>query len=622
MSTANSAETSSNNTYSFQTEIKQLLNLMIHSLYSQKEIFLRELISNASDAIDKRRFAALTDAALLPDEEEMRIRIQADKEAGTLTISDTGIGMSEQEVIDNIGTIARSGTKKFIEAIQDSDGDDAQTNLIGQFGVGFYSVFMVAGSVVLETRRAGEETATRWTSDGQGEFTIETIDQDDIGTSIVLTLKEDEKEYLEAFRVDHVIKKYSDHISLPIETLDEEGEWQTANTGTALWARTKNEIEEEEYNNFYQSLSFDSEAPLATLHHKVEGNLEYTSLLFLPKKAPFDLYQRDHRHGLKLYVRRIFIMDDAEQLLPTYLRFVRGVVDSADLPLNVSREILQNNKDIDKIKARLVKRVLDELTRMSKDDQEQYQAFWAEFGQVIKEGMVEDFANKDTLIELLRFASTNTDSTEQSVSLQEYVSRIPDDQEAIYYITAETFAAAQGSPHLEVFRKKGIEVLLLTDPVDEWLVGSLSEYQEKPLKSVSRGDLALDQDEEQSKQQEEDFAQVIESLQQQLESEVKSVRLTNRLTESPACLVADENDPGANMERIMKAMGQNMPGAKPILEINPDHAIVKALDADSEQFADWAKVLFEQAALSEGAPLQDPADYVKRINKLLSNALQ
>ncbi len=621
-------------THQFETEITQLLDLMIHSLYSKKEIFLRELISNSSDAIDKRRFEALTDASLLPDESEMRVQISLDKDNNTITIADTGLGMSKDEVIENIGTIARSGTKKFMQALEsakESNNDDV--NLIGQFGVGFYSVFMVADEVTLTTRKAGEESATRWISAGKGEYSLEDYDKPEIGTTITLKLKEGESEYADEFRVESIIKKYSDHISLPVElektiTVEsdddkeeatESKEWQAVNTGVAIWARSKNEIEEEEYNNFYQSLTYDQEAPISTLHHKVEGNLEYTSLLFIPKKAPFDLYQQNAKRGLQLYVKRVFIMDDAENLLPNYLRFVKGVIDAQDLPLNVSREILQTNKDIEKIKGRIIKRVIDELTRMGKEDAEQYQGFWSEFGQVIKEGVVEDFANKEKLLPLLRFASTHNEDDKQNVSFADYVERMNDDQEAIYYITAQNYAAAKGSPHLEVFKKKGIEVLLLSDPVDEWLANSVNEFDGKSLKSVSKGGIELDEEEKQAQeQQEQEFSDVIAAVKESLKDRIKDVRLTNRLTDSPACLVADENDPGANLERIMKAMGQDMPSSKPILELNPEHAIVKKLEKDADDLSDWAMVLFDQAALAEGAQLQNPADYVKRINKLLA----
>lgn len=618
-------------THAFQTEISQLLDLMINSLYSQKEIFLRELISNSSDAIDKRRFEALTNASLLNDEEELAVAITTNKDDNTLTISDNGIGMNHDEVIDNIGTIARSGTKKFMQAIDESKKEGDDVSLIGQFGVGFYSVFMVADSVSLVTRRAGSEQGTRWESDGKGEFTIADADDAPVGTSITLHLREEESEYMDDFRLKHIINKYSEHISLPIKMLgsvplDDEGkpqegaeaEFETVNKGTALWARSKSEITEEEYQNFYQSISYDMEPPLSTLHHKVEGNLEYTSLLFIPKKAPFDLWNRDNKKGIKLYVRRIFIMDDAEHLMPNYLRFVKGVIDSQDLPLNVSREILQSDRDIQKIKGRAVKRVLDELKRLAKDEPETFQEFWNEFGQVVKEGIVEDESNKGNITPLLRFASTHNNSEDQSTSLDEYVERMSDEQDAIYYITAENHKAATGSPHLEMFSKKNIEVLLLTDPVDEWLVNSLMEHNEKPLKSVTKGDLELSEDEKKEQEEQKlELSSVTEKLQEALTGSIKEVRLTNRLTESPACLVADETDPGANLERIMKAMGQDAPTSMPILEINPDHAIIKQLNADSNDFADWAQVLFDQAALSEGAQIKDPANYVKLVNKLL-----
>jgi len=604
---------------------------MINSLYSQKEIFLRELISNSSDAIDKRRFEALTDASLLNDEEELSVVITTDKDKRTLTISDNGIGMNHDEMIDNIGTIARSGTKKFMQAIEASKNDGDNVNLIGQFGVGFYSVFMVADKVTVLSCRAGDEKGVIWESDGKGEFTIGETDKATAGTSITLHLREDESEYLDDFRLKHIINKYSEHISLPIKMLgsvplDEEGkpqedveaELETVNTGTALWARPKSEITDEEYQNFYQGLSYDMEPPLSTLHHKVEGNMEYTSLLFIPKKAPFDLWNRENKKGIKLYVRRVFIMDDAEHLMPNYLRFVKGVIDSQDLPLNVSREILQSDRDVKKIKGRAVKRVLDELKRLAKDDNDAYQGFWSEFGQVIKEGMVEDTGNSDNITPLLRFASTHSGNDEQTVSLDQYVERMGEDQESIYYITAESYQAAKGSPHLEMFTKKGIEVLYLTDPVDEWLVNSLTEHNEKPLKSVAKGDLALS--DEEKKEQEEakvELSSVTEKLTEVLNDLVKEVRLTNRLTESPACLVADENDAGANLERIMKAMGQDAPTSKPILELNPDHPIIKQLNVESDAFEDWAQVLFDQAALSEGAQIKDPANYVKLVNKLL-----
>ena len=490
---------------------------------------------------------------------------------------------------------------------------------------------MVADKVTLITRKAGTDNAVEWESDGKGEFTITESQRDSAGTTITLHLREDATEYVDDFRVKHIINKYSEHISLPIKMLgsvplDEEGkpqegvepEFETVNTGTALWARAKSEISDEEYQNFYQSLSYDMQPPLSTLHHKVEGNLEYTSLLFIPKKAPFDLWNKEKRKGIKLYVRRIFIMDEAEHLMPNYLRFVNGVIDSADLPLNVSREILQSDRDIQKIKARAVKRVLDELKRIAKDEPETYQEFWSEFGQVIKEGIIEDAANKESIVNLLRFASTNDQSDTQSVSLDQYIERMQEDQDAIYYITGENYKSVIGSPHLEVFNKKGIEVLLLTDPVDEWLVDGLSVHNEKPLKSVTKGDLELSDDEKkEQEEQKQELSSVTDKLKEALDESVKEVRLTNRLTESPACLVADESDPGANLERIMKAMGQDAPTSKPILEINPDHALIKQLDVDSAQFGDWAQVLFDQAALSEGAQIKDPANYVKLVNRLL-----
>ncbi|GAA6138574.1 molecular chaperone HtpG [Arenicella sp. 4NH20-0111] len=622
---------SNTQTHVFQTEISQLLDLMINSLYSQKEIFLRELISNSSDAIDKRRFEALTDATLLSDDEELAVTITTDKEANTITISDNGIGMGHDEIIENIGTIARSGTKKFMQALKSESDSNGDVSLIGQFGVGFYSVFMVADKVTLITRRAGAEQAYQWESDGKGEFTIADTQREDAGTSITLHLRDEESEYLEDFRLKHIINKYSEHISLPIKMLGsaplddegnpkegEEAEFETVNKGTALWARPKSEVSDEEYQSFYQSLSYDMEPPLSTLHHKVEGNLEYTSLLFIPKKAPYDLWNREDKKGIKLYVRRIFITDDAENLMPNYLRFIKGVIDSSDLPLNVSREILQSDRDIKKIKGRAVKRVLDELKRIAKDEPNTYQEFWKEFGQVIKEGVVEDMANKDNITPLLRFASTESD--EQTVSLEEYAGRMKEDQDAIYYITAESHKAAKGSPHLEMFAKKGIEVLLMSDPVDEWLANSLPEFNEKPLKSVTKGDLELSDDEKkEQEEQKEALSSITEKLKEALKDSVKDVRLTNRLTESPACLVADENDPGANLERIMKAMGQDAPSSMPILEINPDHALIKQLDQNNEHFNDWALVLFDQAALSEGAQLKDPASYVKLVNKLLVN---
>jgi molecular chaperone HtpG len=605
-------------THNFETEIDQLMDLMVHSLYSQKEIFLRELISNSSDAIDKLRFQAVTDETLL-GEDELAISIDIDKEARTLTLSDNGIGMNREEVVENIGTIARSGTKKFVEAL--SGDEKADSNLIGQFGVGFYSVFMVADEVTLVSRKAGDDDAagTQWKSSGKGAYTLEDAPRERAGTSITLHLRKDEDEFLEDYRLRSIISKYSDHIDLPIKMKAEE-EYETVNSATALWARAKNEISKEEYENFYQSLSYDTETPFSTLHHKVEGNLEYTSLLFIPSKAPFDLWNREQSRGLKLYVRRVFILDDAEQLLPSYLRFVRGIVDCNGLPLNVSREVLQHNRDIEKIKAGIVKRVLTEIKRLAKDEPETFTAFWKEFGTVLKEGVVEDMANREAIAEILRYATTHDDVEGESSSLDDYISRMPEDQTTIYYVSADTPAAAAGSPHLEIFKKKGIEVLLMGHPIDEWVVSNLTEYKEKTLQSVAKGELdnLKDEEDSESKDQEKELKPVLKKLGKVLEDKVKEVRFTNRLTDSPACLVADENDMGANLERILKAAGQDAPTSKPILEINPGHELIKNLNPRKKDFEDWAQVLFDQAALSEGAPIADPAGYVKRVNRLLS----
>ena len=628
--------------FEFQTEVQQLLQLMIHSLYTHKEIFLRELISNSSDACDRLRFASLTDAKLLEDDGELDIKINFDKDKKTIiSCTDNGIGMNRDEVIENIGTIARSGTKEFVQALSGEQAKDA--NLIGQFGVGFYSVFMVSDRVTVTTRRAGVDPSEgiRWESEGDGSYTLETVSRDTRGTEIELHLREEESEFLENYRLRSIISKYSDHISLPILLLKYEAEeddkdkkekadsdkkkveWETVNKGSALWSRPRNEISEEEYNTFYGTLSYDSDPPLRVLHNRVEGNLEYITLFYIPKKAPFDLWDKERRHGVKLYVRRIFIMDDSKYLMPAYLRFVRGVVDSADLPLNVSREFLQHNKEIDKIRAGSVKKILSEITKMAEKDQDDYTAFWKEFGQVLKEGIVEDFDNRKTIAALLRFCTTKDDSEEQTVSLDDYIKRMPIKQKGIYYITAENYAAAKDSPHLEVFRKQDIEVLLLSDPIDEWLVTHLTEYEDKQLKSVAKGDLDLDDIEDdtskkEKKEKDKEFKDVVSKFKDILEAKVKDVRLTHRLTDSPACLVADETDMGGNLERIMKAVGQDAPTSKPILELNPDHPLVKGLSTESSEIEDWAHVLFDQAALSEGAPLKEPAIYVRRINKLLS----
>ena len=623
------SENAAAKTHSFQTEVKQLLHLMIHSLYSNKEVFLRELISNGSDACDRLRFAALTDEGLMEAGETLRLRVTFDKKEKTITVSDNGVGMSHDEVVQNIGTIARSGTRQFLDALSGDTANDA--NLIGQFGVGFYSVFLVAEKVELTTRRAGDPASAgvRWSSDGGGEYLIETVELADRGTTITLHLRDEDKEFVEDFRIRGIVSKYSDHISLPIEMHpqgeDTKEEWEAINSGSALWSRPKNEITAEEYERFYTTLSYDSEAPLATLHNRVEGTLEYTSLFFIPKKAPFDLWDREQRHGINLYVRRIFIMDDAKYLMPSFLRFVRGVVDASDLPLNVSREFLQNNKDIDRIRAASVKKVLSELTRLAAKEPEAYAAFWKEFGKVLKEGMVEDHDNRTVLSDLLRFSSTRSKDLEQTQSLAGYFKRMPMKQKAIYYITADSHNAASTSPHLEIFRKNDVEVLLLSDPVDEWLVSSLNEYKDKPLKSVAKGALDLDdfaspEDKKASEQKEKDLSELTEKMQSVLEGKVKSVRVSLRLTDSPACLVADEADLGGNLERILAAMGQNAPDAKPIMEINPDHPLIRQLDPEHARLGDWTQVLFDQAALSEGAPLPEPAAYVQRVNDLLTRA--
>ena len=623
------SENAAAKTHSFQTEVKQLLHLMIHSLYSNKEVFLRELISNGSDACDRLRFSALTDEGLMEAGENLRLRVTFDKKEKTITVSDNGVGMSHDEVVQNIGTIARSGTRQFLDALSGDTANDA--NLIGQFGVGFYSVFLVAEKVELTTRRAGDPASAgvRWTSDGGGEYLIETVELADRGTTITLHLRDEDKEFAEDFRIRGIVSKYSDHISLPIEMHpqdeDKKEEWEAINSGSALWSRPKNEITAEEYERFYTTLSYDSEAPLATLHNRVEGTLEYTSLFFIPKKAPFDLWDREQRHGINLYVRRIFIMDDAKYLMPSFLRFVRGVVDAGDLPLNVSREFLQNNKDIDRIRAASVKKVLSELTRLATKEPEAYAAFWKEFGKVLKEGMVEDHDNRTVLSDLLRFSSTRNKDLDQTQSLAGYFKRMPMKQKAIYYITADSHNAASTSPHLEIFRKNDVEVLLLSDPVDEWLVSSLNEYKDKPLKSVAKGALDLDdfaspEDKKASEQKEKDLSELTEKMQSVLEGKVKSVRVSLRLTDSPACLVADETDLGGNLERILSAMGQSAPDAKPIMEINPDHPLIRQLDPEHARLGDWTQVLFDQAALSEGAPLPEPAAYVQRVNDLLTRA--
>ena len=618
-------------TLGFQAEVKQLLQLMIHSLYSNKEIVLRELISNASDASDKLRFSALSDNKLYGDDSDLKIRIAFDKAARTLTITDNGIGMSRAEVIENIGTIAKSGTKEFFNALTGDQAKDA--NLIGQFGVGFYSAFIIADKVTLTTLRAGETEAVKWESVGEGDFTLEPADKKTRGTEIVLHLREGEDEFLNDWKLKSIIRKYSDHITLPI--VMKASEWkdgeqvptdedETVNKASALWARGKNDITEEEYQDFYKHVSHDFENPLAWSHNRVEGNQEYISLLYVPSKAPFDLYDRERSQGIKLYVKRVFILEDAEKLMPQYLRFVRGVIDSADLPLNVSREILQHSKDIDAIKAASVKKVLGLLEDLAENKAEQYQAFWGEFGRVLKEGPGEDFANKEKVAGLLRFASTNLDTEAQVVGFKDYITRMKEGQEAIYYITADSFAAAQHSPHLEIFRKKGIEVLLLSDRVDEWMLGGLTEFDGKKLQSIAKGDLDLgkleDEAEKEAKKHVEDSAkELIEKVKATLGEQVKEVRVTHRLTDSPACLVAGENDLSGNLERMLKAAGQKTPESKPTLEINPAHGLVERLKAEKDdvKFNDLAHLLFDQALLAEGGQLNDPASFVKRMNSLL-----
>lgn len=626
----------------FKAEVKQLLHLMIHSLYSNKEIVLRELISNASDAADKLRFEALANGALYENDSDLKIQIGFDKVKRTLTISDNGIGMNRDEVVANIGTIAKSGTKEFFNSLSGDEAKDA--NLIGQFGVGFYSAFIIADKVTLITRRAGNAEAVKWVSAGEGDFTLETVEKATRGTEITLHLRKDEDEFLNDWQLKSIIRKYSDHITLPIvmnKTEWKEGEegadgtkqpgemvttdeLETINKASALWARNKNDISPDEYNEFYKHVSHDYENPLGYTHSRVEGKQEYISLLYIPSKAPFDLYDRERRHGIKLYVKRVFIMEDAEKLMPQYLRFVRGVIDSADLPLNVSREILQDSRDVDAIKNGSVKKVLGLLEDLAKDKPDDFAKFWSEFGRVLKEGPGEDFANKDKVAGLLRFASTHADNEVQNVSFADYVSRMKPEQEAIYFITADSFAAAQHSPHLEIFRKKGIEVLLMSDKVDEWLLGSLNEFDGKKLQSIAKGDLDLGKLEDEAEKEakakiEEEAKTLIERIKTALGDTVKEVRVTHRLTDSPACLVAGEHDVSANLARILKAAGQNAPDSKPVLEINPAHKLVKRLEVETAEatFNDLAHLVFDQALLAEGGQLNDPASFVKRMNSLL-----
>ena len=632
-------------TLGFQAEVQQLLDLMIHSLYSDKEIFLRELISNASDAADMLRFEALKDDSLYEDEPELKIRVEYNKDNKTITVLDNGIGMSREDVVEYLGTIAKSGAQEFFNSLTGDQNKDSQ--LIGQFGVGFYSSFIVAEKVEVTTRKAGapRTKGVRWISEGAGDYTIETVDRPKRGTKVVLHLREDATEFLDGFRLRHIIKKYSDHISLPIimpsektgtdESSDEARKGngkkkasklvtadETVNSATALWTRNKKDIKEEEYNEFYKHVGHDFEDPLAYVHSKVEGKLEYSSLLFIPSRAPFDLWDRQQRHGIKLYVRRVFIMDDAEQLVPSYLRFIRGVVDSDDLPLNVSREILQRNKTIDSIRSGMTRKILDLLAKMAKDESEKYAKFWKAFGRVMKEGVIEEADRREDLASLFRFSSTQEDKEEQTVSLVDYIERMSEDQEAIYYVIADNFSTAKNSPHLEIFRKKDIEVLLLSDPVDEWLTTHLTEYEGKPLQSVTKGELNLgkldkEKDKTSEKEDSKQSDELLAKIKKILELKVKDVRVTNRLTHSPACLVADEHEMGRNLERILQASGQDVPMSKPILEINIDHPVVKKLsEAEDEQFKDWSLILFDQALLSEGGELEDPAGFVHRLNNM------
>lgn len=630
-------------TLGFETEVKHLLHLMIHSLYSNKEIFLRELISNASDAADKLRFEALSNDALYEGDSELKIRLEFDQEKRTITVIDNGIGMTRQEVQEHIGTIAKSGTKQFFEALTGDQAKDSE--LIGQFGVGFYSAFIVADKVTLRTRKAGAaaDEGVLWESSGEGEYTLESIEKKNRGTEIVLHLKEGEDEFLDGYRIRSIVRKFSDHISLPIvmdkeipaETDDEGNETaparveeETVNSASALWTKARQDISEQEYNEFYKHVGHDFQDPLARVHSKVEGTNEYTLLLYIPSRAPFDLWDRDAKHGVKLYIKKVFITDDAEQLMPRYLRFIRGVIDANSLPLNVSREILQQSKQISTIKSGAVKKVLGLLENLAKNETEKYEQFWSAFGNVIKEGPIEDYANKDRIAKLLRFSSTHTDSDKQDVSLEDYVGRMKEGQEHIYYVTADSFSAAKNSPHLEIFRKKGIEVLLLSDRIDEWLVSSLTEYDGKHLQSVAKGDLDLGKldDEEEKKEQEtanKEFESVIKQIKDVLKDKVSEVRLSHRLTDSPACLVSDIYGMSLNMERIMKEAGQHMPGSKPIFEINPAHPLVARMkdEQDEQRFDDLTHILFDQAILSEGGQLDDPAAFVHKLNGLLQGLL-
>ncbi|WP_415893875.1 molecular chaperone HtpG [Neptuniibacter sp. PT8_73] len=628
-------------THGFQTEVKQLLHLMIHSLYSNKDIFLRELISNASDAAEKLRFEALSNGALYENDGDLKINISFDKGAKTLTIADNGIGMSRDDVIEHLGTIAKSGTAQFLSQLTGDQNKDSQ--LIGQFGVGFYSSFIVADKVEVFTRKAGlpTEQGVHWVSEGEGEFTIGEVEKAGRGTSIVLHLKEGEESFADGFALRGLVRKYSDHISIPVimqkeampnfgeegeekEAAAEEPEDETVNSATALWTRNKSEISEEEYQEFYKHISHDFGNPLTWAHNRVEGNMEYTSLLFVPERAPYDLWNREAPKGLKLYVQRVFIMDQADEFLPLYLRFMKGVVDTKDLSLNVSREILQKDANVDKLRSALTKRVLDMLIKLGKNNEEKYAAFWKEFGQVLKEGPAEDYGNREKILKLMRFSSTHADSEEQNVSLDQYIERMQEGQDKIYYVVADNYNTAKNSPHLEIFRKKGIEVLLMTDRIDDWMMSQLQNYDEKAFQDVTKGQLDLEETatEEEKKEQEEaakELEGLVDRLKTSLGEKVADVRITNRLTDSPACLVLGEQDMGLQMRQIMEAAGQAVPDTKPTFEVNPEHPLIEKLDkeADEDRFGDLASVLFDQAGLAAGAQLDDPASYVARLNKLL-----
>jgi molecular chaperone HtpG len=632
-------ETLKTEKHEFQAEVREVLNLMIHSLYSNREIFLRELISNASDACDKLRFEALQDASLMGGDPELKVEIEVDEETGQITVRDNGIGMSRDEVVENIGTIARSGTKKFLENAADKEDFDA--NLIGQFGVGFYSSFIVADKVTLTTRSAGSEASegVRWESDGSGEYTLAQVDLPSQGTKITLHMREDAKEFLSSWSVRSLVTKYSDHIGFPIymkkappveekdgEEVSPEPEWEAVNQSSALWTLQKSEISSDEYQSFYKHVSHDFEDALSWTHNHVEGAQNYTSLLYVPSKAPMDMMmQRDERHGLRLYVKRVFIMDAAEQLLPHYLRFIRGVVDSDDLPLNVSRELLQENELVGKIRSAVVRRSLDLLNRLADKEQEKYNTLWDEFGNVIKEGLAEDMPNRDKIARLLRFASTGDAAAEQRVSLEDYVSRMQDGQDVIWYVTAENRKAAENSPHLEIFRKKGIEVLLMSDRIDEWVMGYFTEFDGKKLRSIAKGDVDLGDDDDkkdEAKEEETEKDPLLERLTTALADEVTEVRASQRLTESASCLVLSEQELAMHMRRMLEQAGQAMPDSKPVLEVNLDHPLLKQLAGveSEDDFSDWASLLFEQAVLAEGGQLEDPAGFVQRMNRLMLNA--